>query len=122
MFTTTKTLNSTSAGQSWASQHGFMLFDTLTSPGSLYNTQWNVGSNGEAFATTNTLKQLISADGQSLTVWTLLQRTNAFAVAGVLYANGATINGVTYSSTDLRNEANVVFSGINQAGDIYSWM
>ena len=60
-----------------------------------------------------------SEDGRmALTVAQILAKANAYAVNGVLWANGLTVGGVAYSNTALRNMGNVVFSGINNAGDI----
>jgi hypothetical protein len=116
IYTTTKELNSTSMGQSFATQHSFTL-SSQSSSANLKNTLWNVGVNGEAFATKSG-SVYVTADNQSLSVWTLLQRTNGFAANGVLWASPLTVNSVLYSSLTLQNEGNVVFSGINQAGDI----
>jgi hypothetical protein len=116
IYTTTKELNSTSMGQSFATQHSFIL-SSQSSSANLKNTLWNVGVNGEAFATKSG-SVYVTADNQSLSVWTLLQRTNGFAANGVLWASPLTVNSVLYSSLTLQNEGNVVFSGINQAGDI----
>ena len=37
---------------------------------------------------------------------------------GVLWASGRTVGVIIYTSTQLRDQANVVFSGINNTGDI----
>jgi hypothetical protein len=60
---------------------------------------WNVGSNGAAFGV---------ADNSTLTLMDLLLDTDAQAVNGLLY------NG----NTARRNQANAVYSALNQAGDI----
>jgi len=108
VYTTTNTLNSTFAGQSFAQQHGFV----ISAPGSssnLINMPWNIGLNGPAFGVAN---------NTSLTIGQILLAANKYAVKGVLWANSIKINNVTYTSTTLRNMANTVFSAINQAGDI----
>ena len=116
IYATTKELNSTFLGQDFATKHGFTL-TSQSSASNLRNRTWNVGSNGEAFAT-KVGSVYVTADNQTLSIWTLLQRTNGFAVNGVLWASSLTIGGVVYTSQTLRNEGNVVFSAINQAGDI----
>ena len=59
----------------------------------------NVGSNGDAFGVAN---------NSTMTLMDLLLATDAEAVNGVLYNGNAT----------KRNEANNVYSAVNQAGDI----
>jgi hypothetical protein len=59
----------------------------------------NVGSNGDAFGV---------ADNTAMSVLDLLLATDAQAVNGVLYNGNPT----------KRNQANNVFSAVNQAGDI----
>ena len=59
----------------------------------------NVGSNGDAFGVAN---------NTTMTILDLLLATDAQAVNGVLYGGNAT----------KRNEANNVYSAINQAGGI----
>ena len=59
----------------------------------------NVGSNGDAFGVAN---------NSTLTLLDLLLAADAQAVNGVLYNGNAT----------KRNEANTVFSAVNQAGGI----
>jgi hypothetical protein len=59
----------------------------------------NVGSNGAAFGVAN---------NTTMTVMDLLLATDAQAVCGVLY------NG----NSSLRNQANIVYSAVNQAGGI----
>ena len=59
----------------------------------------NVGSNGAAFGV---------ADNTAMTVMDLLLATDAQAVNGVLYGGNAS----------RRNQANNVFSAVNQAGGI----
>jgi hypothetical protein len=59
----------------------------------------NVGSNGDAFGVANS---------STMTVLDLLLATDAQAVNGVLYNGNAT----------KRNEANTVYSAVNQAGGI----
>ena len=118
IYTTTKELNSASVGQAFATQHSFVLSSQLSSA-NLKNKLWNVGANGEAFATKSG-NAYVTADNTSLSVWTLLQRTNGFAANGVLWSSPLTVNSVLYTSTTLQNQGNVVFSSINQAGDIIS--
>jgi hypothetical protein len=60
---------------------------------------WNVGSSGAAFGVAN---------NSTLTVLQLLNAANDRAVNGVLYGGNKA----------LRDAANSVFSGINEAGDI----
>jgi len=111
MYTTTNTLNSTADGQVFAQKHGFKLF-APNDPTNLQNTSWNVGANGEAFGV---------PDNSSVKVFDLIKKVNTYASKGVLYATGYI--GSTYYGTDyLRTELNVVFSDINQAGDIISSM
>jgi hypothetical protein len=86
--------NSTLAGGTYAAGYGFTVNATGTGAAT-----WNVGSNGAAFCV---------ADNSTLTVLQLLQAVNNQAVNGVLY------NG----NTAKRNQANTVFSAINQTGDI----
>jgi len=85
--------NSTLAG-TVAGSYGFKVTAAGTGAAS-----YNVGSNGAAFGVAN---------NTSLTILQILQAANAQAVNGVLY------NGIT----SLRNNANTVFDGINNAGDI----
>jgi hypothetical protein len=63
------------------------------------STTFNVGSNGDAFGVANS---------STLAVMELLLATDAQAVNGVLY----------YGNTIRRNEANTVYTAINQGGDI----
>jgi hypothetical protein len=49
-----------------------------------------------------------------------MERANYFAVSGVPWAKSDVVNGVTWSSTQLRDEANIIFSDINEAGNIIS--
>jgi hypothetical protein len=60
---------------------------------------WNVGSNGDAFGVAN---------NTTMTVMDLLLATDAQAVNGLLYNGNAA----------KRNEANAVYSALNQAGSI----
>jgi hypothetical protein len=60
---------------------------------------WNVGSNGDAFGVAN---------NTTMTVMGLLLATNHQAINGLLY------NG----NTTKRNEANAVYSALNEAGSI----
>ena len=50
------------------------------------------------------------------------RRHFAAYLTGLIVAENKTISGIFYSANSLQNMANVVFSGINQAGDILSWM
>jgi hypothetical protein len=84
----------TLAGGNMAGRYGF----NLTVGGTGAKT-YNVGSNGAAFGVAN---------NTTLTVLQILQAANARAVNGVLYNGNST----------LRNAANTVFTGINEAGDI----
>ena len=120
IYTTTTELNSTSAGQSFATKHGFIL-SSQTASTNLKNRTWNVLTNGDAFATGSN-GVYTTADNQSLTIWTLLQRTNSFAVNGVLWPSNLTVSGVPFTANNLQSQANVVFTLINQAGDIISSM
>jgi hypothetical protein len=60
----------------------------------------NVGANGAAFGVAN---------NSTLTLMDLLLAADAQTVNGVLYNGNAT----------KRNEANIVFSAVNQGGDIH---
>ncbi|HSI37408.1 MAG: SdrD B-like domain-containing protein [Phycisphaerae bacterium] len=135
IYTTTRELNASAAGIAFATQHGFVSPIPQSDGANLRNRKWDLDENGDAFASKTIINKVtyfftaddntaLPADG-TLTVWTLLQRTNSFASAGVLWASGMTIidtDGTSryFSSTELRNEANVVFSDINQSGDILS--
>ena len=77
-----------------AAQYGF----TVSGDG-VGTATVNVGCNGDAFGVAN---------NTTMTVMDLLLATDAQAVNGVLY------NG----NTTRRNEANDVFSAVNQAGGI----
>jgi hypothetical protein len=123
IYTTTKELNSVTAvglGQDFAMKHGFIL-SNQSSSANLRNRTWNVGDYGEAVGTIVN-KKLVSADNQSLTVWTILQRTNSFAVSGVLWAKSQIVGTSTYAATTLQKQGNLIFSALNEAGDILPWM
>jgi streptogramin lyase len=90
VYATSSTLDPTQV----AASYGF----TVTSAGSGTAT-FNVGSNGDAFGVAN---------NTAMTLLDLLLAADAQAVNGVLY------NG----NTTKRNEANAVFSAINQDGSI----
>jgi hypothetical protein len=90
VYVTNATLDSTKV----AAQYGF----TVSGDG-VGTATVNVGSNGAAFGVAN---------NSTLTVLDLLLASDAQAVGGVLY-NGNTPN---------RNEANIIYSAVNQAGDI----
>jgi hypothetical protein len=122
IYTTTKELNSTSAGQSFAQQHGFILSSQTDKTNNLRYKTWNLGVNGDAFATKNSKGAYVSADNTTVSVWDLLTRTNSFAVKGVLWSASIKIGTTSYTAASLQNEANTIFSQINQAGDILSWM
>jgi len=83
-----------SLGGSAATAYGFQ----VSSVG-LAGATWNVGSNGAAFGVANNSTQ---------TVFALLSAANQAAVNGVLCGG----------NSSLQNQSNVVFSGINQTGDI----
>src|SRR5262249_57331234 len=90
VYATNATLDSTQV----AAQYGFKV-----SGDGVGTATFNVGSNGDAFGVAN---------NTNLTVMDLLLAADAQAVNGVLY------NG----NTTRRNEANSVFSAVNQAGGI----
>ena len=90
VYATNATLDSTQA----AAKYGF----TVSGYG-VGTATFNVGSNGDAFGVAN---------NTSMTVLDLLLATEAQAVNGLLY------NG----NTARRNEANAVYSALNQAGGI----
>ena len=115
IYATTMELNSTAFGRLYAWQRGFIL-SNQSSSSNLRNTTWNVGSNGEAFAATSGTT-LVSADNQSLSVWTLLQRANSFAVNGVLWSAAKTIGGTSYSAATLKSQGAAVFSGLCGSGE-----
>jgi len=94
VFTTTKSLNTGATSRAMAAQYGFTLSDAGTG-----TAVWNVGSNGGAFGLSN---------NSTTSILDLLKRVNARAVKGKLY------NG----DNTLITKANVVFSQINEAGDI----
>jgi len=108
MYTTTKSLNSTSTGQGLATKYGFVL-TAANSSSNIANIQWNVGSSGAPFGVAN---------NTSLTILALLQKANYYAVKGVLWPSSLKVNNITYSSASLRAMANVVFTDINNSGDI----
>jgi hypothetical protein len=88
VYATNTTLDSTQA----AARYGF----TVRGYG-LGTATFNVGSNGDAFGVAN---------NTTMTVLDLLLATDAQATGGVLYGGNAT----------RRNEANNVFSALNQSG------
>jgi hypothetical protein len=90
VYVTNATLDSTKA----ATSYGFMV-----SGDGVGTATVNVGSSGDAFGVAN---------NSVLTVMDLLLDANAQAVNGVLYNGNAT----------KRNEANSVFSAVNQAGGV----
>ena len=94
--------NSSLAGNV-AAAYGFRV-DALGTGAATYN----VGCNGAAFGVAN---------NSVVTVMYLLRRTNNDTIRGVLWdLNG---NGcISTSEQLLRNMANTVFTGINEAGDI----
>jgi choice-of-anchor A domain-containing protein len=94
VFTTTNALDAGMTSRALAVKYGFQLSDAGTGA-----ALWNVGSNNTAFAVpANT----------SVGVLQLLLQVNNGVAKGQLFGGNAT----------LINQANVVFSGINQAGDI----
>jgi hypothetical protein len=128
MYVTTTGLNSASLAQAAAQQAGFVL-SAQGSAANLRNKVWDLGDNGEAFATvitttTGTGKKKvtittpISADNEVVTVWTALQRTNQYASNGVLWAKPITIGGVVYAPATLQAQGRDVFSAINALGTI----
>jgi hypothetical protein len=117
MFVTTLELNTSTLARDFAIKHGFQL-SSQSSPMNLRNILWAVGGNGEAFAVKNSLNKYVSADNQSLSVWTLLKRTDSFASKGALYPSSLVISGVTYTSATLKGQANNVYSAINEFHDI----
>jgi hypothetical protein len=77
-----------------ASRYGFTVSATGTGA-----KLFSVGSNGAALGV---------ADGTMLSIYDMLVRVNSFAVNGVLYAG----------TTTLRTKANLLFTAINETGDI----
>jgi protocatechuate 3,4-dioxygenase beta subunit len=77
-----------------ASRYGFTVSATGTGA-----KLFSVGSNGAALGV---------ADGTMLSIYDMLVRVNSFAVNGVLYAG----------NTTLRTKANLLFTAINETGDI----
>lgn len=94
VFTTSSSLNTTAAGQKLATKYGFTV-NNLGVGADLYN----IGSNGAAFGV---------ADNTLMTVMQILKATNDRVVNTQLYGGDQT----------LINMANIVYSGINQSGDI----
>jgi hypothetical protein len=94
VFATTNSLNTGTGSRALAIQYGF----TLSNAGA-GAALWNVGSNGAAFSLPN---------NSTTSLLDLLKRVNAKAAAGKLYNGDKT----------LITQANVVFSQINEAGDI----
>jgi hypothetical protein len=90
VYATNATLDSTGV----AAQYGF----TVSGYG-VGTATFNVGSDGAAFGVAN---------NTGLTIMDLLLATDAQAVNGVLYGG----------NTTLRDEANAIFSALNQAGSI----
>src|SRR5262249_476482 len=90
VYVTNATLDSTGAGTTY----GF----TVSGDG-VGTATWNVGANGDAFGVAN---------NTTMTVMDLLLATDKQAFQGLLY------NG----NTTKRNEANAVYSALNQAGGI----
>jgi hypothetical protein len=90
VYATNATLDSTQA----AAAYGF----TVSGYG-VGAATWSVGANGDAFGVAN---------NTTMTVMDLLLATDDQAVNGLLY------NG----NTTRRNEANAVYSALNQAGNI----
>jgi hypothetical protein len=86
--------NATLDGTGVATKYGFVV-----SGDGVGAATWNVGSGGDAFGVDN---------NSTLTVMDLLLATDAQAINGVLYGG----------NTTRRNEANAVYSALNQAGAI----
>ena len=82
------------AGGIYGKKYGF----TVNSTG-LGLRSYNIGENGAAFGVAN---------NTNMTVRQILDETNARAVNGILWNN----------DTVLRNMGNIVFTGINEQGDI----
>lgn len=94
VFTTTNALDAGATSRALAAKDGFVLSDAGTGA-----ALWNVGANNAAFG---------AAPNASLSVMDLLRRTDARVAGGRLFGgNAAWID-----------QANTVFDGINQAGDI----
>ena len=94
VFTTTNSLNTGSSNRASATRDGFTLSNAGTGA-----ALWNVTTYGAAFSLPN---------NSTASLLDLLKRTNAKAVNGKLYCGNKT----------LINQANVVFSQINVAGDM----
>jgi hypothetical protein len=90
VYATNATLDSTAV----AANYGFVV-----SGDGVGAATWSVGSNGDAFGVAN---------NTTMTVMDLLLATDDQAVNGLLYNGNAT----------KRNEANAVFSALNQAGSV----
>jgi hypothetical protein len=90
VYATNATLDNTGV----AAKYGFVV-----SGDGVGSSTWNVGSSGDAFGVAN---------NTSMTVMDLLLATEAQAINGLLY------NG----NTAKRNEANAVYSALNEAGSI----
>ena len=90
VYATNATLDSTAV----AASYGFIVSGNGVGTASV-----NVGSNGDAFGVAN---------NTTLTVMDLLLATDAQAINGVLY----------YGKSTRRNEANAVYSALNEAGGI----
>jgi hypothetical protein len=95
--------NQTLAGGNYAGSYGFDTSGTGT--GSAY---YNVGSNGAAFGFVN---------NSTHTIMDYLVATNLYARNGILWDTDSS-GTISSSEQALRDMANVVFSGINQTGDI----
>jgi choice-of-anchor A domain-containing protein len=94
VFATTNSLNAGPAGRALAAHDGFVLGDDGTGA-----ALWDVGRSNAAFG--------VGPD-TSLAILDLLQRTNGRVAHGRLFGGSAA----------LTDQANTVFSAINQAGDI----
>jgi hypothetical protein len=116
MYVTTNTLNSSGLAQVSALQRGFTLTSASAST-NLKNRTWNVGVNGDAFYVTSG-KTKTSADNQTLSVWTLLQRANTYAVNGVLWASAVTLNSGSYTAATLQAQGRTVFTSIDAMATI----
>lgn len=82
------------AGGTYGAKYGFDVHGT-----DLADSLWNVGNNGASLGL---------ADHSVRSVFDLLKRANDRAVSGWLYVH----------NTTLRSQANNIFTGINEAGDI----
>ena len=88
--------STSSLGGNWGCNYGF----TVCSGGT-GSVNYNVGSNGSCFGVSNNTNQ---------TIWQLLKSCDSQSSGGSLYGG----------NTTKKNACNVVFSDINQKGDLAS--